>query len=167
MLQKKRINYRGSFVSLKKKLLMWNPHWINRALKSTYGYCNITHLTARFSPSTLSMLENSMHGTLSGSGCFVHTTSSGIGSNGAVVLIFFSFCIFCGSDRLRFTRSCDSCVKLIGDFHASKNNQGLVSHEFILQTTTILLTHQLWHQHIVNLKRCRIVKLLILLGFIL
>lgn len=77
-------------------------------------------MTARISPSVLSIWENSTCGMLSASGCRWHTISPGMASNGGRVRAFFGGVAGCGgSDRLRLTRSCDSGVRLIGDFQAA------------------------------------------------
>lgn len=82
-----------------------------------------TYKTARCNPVTLSTCEKIILGTWSDSGNCVQIISSGIGSNGGCVRIRFGFGSGAGSDKLRLTRSCDSCVKFIGDFHASKTQK--------------------------------------------
>lgn len=81
---------------------------------------NATYITALFNPSILSTCENIIRGTLSGSNNSLQMISSGISSSGGCVRIFFSFGSAGGSDRQRFTRSCESGVKFIGDFQAAK-----------------------------------------------
>lgn len=83
-------------------------------------YENITYITALFKPSILSTCENIIRGTLSGSNNSLQMISSGISSNGGCVRIFFGLGSATGSERHRFTRSCESGVKLIGDFQAAK-----------------------------------------------
>lgn len=56
----------------------------------------------------------------SGAGCRWHTISAGIGSIGGRVRGFFAPLTGGGSSlSVRFTRSCDSCVRFIGDFQAA------------------------------------------------
>lgn len=78
-----------------------------------------TYVTALVKPSILSICEKAIRGTLSESGFSLHTISLGISSSGEVVRIFFGFGSGDGSDKHRFARSCESCVKFIGAFQAA------------------------------------------------
>lgn len=82
----------------------------------------ITHLTAFLRPSRLSICENRTRGTRSGFS--LHCITSGSCSSGSwtrTLLAFGSFNVWSASRR--FTRSCESCVRFMGDFHASKKTK--------------------------------------------